>query len=224
MAMVGCLIVLFLIPGTFSQLKWVKLGPAVGSAPSARSDSSIGYDAKTNKAVIFGGKSTLTLGDTWNFNLATKIWSKVNQTTLPKGLSIPEPRFSMVFGAKNGSFYISTGEFSGGGKNKFYDDVVKFDIASQKWQRVEPKSSLRPEKRYGSGGGIHPSGNGLYVTHGFAGIRYSNTLKFDFKTERWETKFEGTNSYNPSYPHARCLHSAAMTGPDELVMYGGCLG
>lgn len=223
MSFLRSFLILYLIKGIYSQLRWIELKPN-SLAPSARSDSSIGFDAISNKVVIFGGKGKASLGDTWLFDLSSKNWSKVSDTVLSDGKSIPEPRFSMVFGVKDRNFYITTGEFSGGGKKVFYDDVLKFNMSSQKWEKIEPKGNLKPEKRYGSGGGIHPSGDGLYVTHGFASIRYSNTLKFDLKNQKWETKFEGTNSYNPSYPHARCLHSSAMTGPNEFIMYGGCLG
>ncbi|XP_048580915.1 uncharacterized protein LOC5512598 isoform X2 [Nematostella vectensis] len=130
----------------------------------------------------------------------------------------------MVYGSNGGHLYISTGEFSGGGTKAFYSDILRFNYSTSQWSLLEPKSSVRPEERYGSGGGIHPDGDGFFVTHGFADIRYSNTFKFDLETMKWEERFAGTNSYNPAYPHARCLHGSAMTARDELVLYGGCLG
>ncbi|EDO40900.1 predicted protein [Nematostella vectensis] len=206
-----------------TKLRWVELKPSSSQVPSARRDSSIGYDPNTDRVVIFGGRSDATLGDTWIFDLTSKTWSKVTETRV-NGKPVPEPRFSMVYGSNGGHLYISTGEFSGGGTKAFYSDILRFNYSTSQWSLLEPKSSVRPEERYGSGGGIHPDGDGFFVTHGFADIRYSNTFKFDLETMKWEERFAGTNSYNPAYPHARCLHGSAMTARDELVLYGGCLG
>jgi len=210
----------FLFHSANSQLKWVEL-KSNSTPPAGRRDAGIGYDASSNQVAIFGGKAGSILGDTWLFNITSMTWSKVADTKDKDGNVVPAKRFSMVYGSQNNYFYVSTGE---GSARVFFDDVNRFDFTTRKWEVLNTTTSLRPEKRYGSGGGVHPSGTGLYVTHGFSGVRYSNTLKFTFQTQKWEMKFAGTNSYNPSYPHSRCLHSSAMTEEDELVMYGGCLG
>lgn len=222
--MFGALLVLAFVQLSSSQLKWEKISPVSGRTPEPRRDSAIGYDSKNDRLIIFGGRGSSIFDDTWIFDIQTKKWSEVNKTSVPP----PEMRFSMVFGSTSTHFYISTGEKSG----KFFaDDIHRFDLSKLEWEKLEPRTSLKPEKRYGSGGGIWrdleagDEGDGFYVTHGFKdGQRYSNTLKFDFNKKEWQEKFGGTNSYNPSYPHARCLHAATMTNKDELVMYGGCLG
>lgn len=210
---------LTLVQLVYSQLKWENISAA---GPSPRRDSAIGYDSVNDRLILFGGRSSSSLDDTWIFDISSKTWRQVNETS-----NVPDKRFSMVFGSTKTDFYISTGEKSGG---TYFDDIHRFSLSNQKWEKVEPKGSLKPEKRYGSGGGIwrdleaDEEGDGFYVTHGFAGKRYSNTLKFDFVKKEWQEKFGGTNSYNPSFPHARCLHAATMTNKDELVMFGGCLG
>lgn len=224
MALTTACLLLFVVHTTLGQLKWVEIKPSTGTAPSARRDAGIGYDAARNQIVIFGGRgSGGILDDTWIFNLTSKAWTKVSETN-KDGKVVPENRFSMVYGSKGNYFYVSTGEGKTGSTRNFYDDINRFDFTTQKWEKLEPKTSIRPEKRYGGGGGVYQTGNGLYVTHGFAGKRYSNTFKFVFETQKWEIKFDGTNNYNPAAPHARCLHSGVMSDVDELVMYGGCLG
>ena len=151
---------------------------------------------------------------------------EVDATTDSQRVSIPEKRFSMVYGATGDYFYISTGEYTGPPRT-FFNDILRFSFLTRKWERLGENSEIKPQERYGSAGGIFDDGsgtNGFYVTHGFSGTRYSNTLKFDFEKDEWEEKFGGSNNYNPNYPHARCLHAGTMTKPDELVMYGGCLG
>ena len=227
--MLKSLIILLLVPLASSKLKWRLISPKNESElfPSPRRDSSIGFNRATNQLIIFGGKNDKTnLGDTWVFDLASKSWTKLDPTLDSKDVSIPEKRFSMVYGAAGDSFYISTGEYSGTPRT-FFNDILQFEFSTKKWKRLGENSNVKPEIRYGSAGGIFDDGsgkNGFYVTHGFSGTRYSNTLKFDFDKDEWEEKFSGSNNYNPNYPHSRCLHAGTMIKPDELVMYGGCLG
>lgn len=107
--------------------------------------------------------------------------------------------------------------------NTFFPN--SFDFRSQQWTRLS-QGTNPPEKRYGAAGGIYPGQSLLWMSHGFADIRYSNTFTYDLLNGRrkWVEEFTGTNSYNPLYPHARCIHGATPVTPDHLVLYGGCLG
>ena len=228
--MLKTLILLLLVPVASSKLKWRQLSAKDDSNqfPAPRRDSSIGFNRAANQLVIFGGKGKNgeNFNDTWIFDLQGRPnsanWTKVNT----QDQSIPEKRFSMVYGATGKYFYIATGEYSGSPRT-FFNDILQFDFSTQRWKRLDDNSPVKFEKRYGSAGGIFDDGsgkNGFYVTHGFSGLRYSNTYKFDIDAGEWEQKFSGSNNYNPNYPHARCLHAGTMIKPDELVMYGGCLG
>lgn len=226
--MLKTLIILLLAPLVSSKLSWRLISANTESVqfPAPRRDSSIGFHRATNTLVIFGGKGSSIFGDTWFYNLTSGLWVKLNGTINSQGVSIPEKRFSMVYGATGDNFYISTGEYTGPPRT-FFNDILRFSFSTRKWERLGENSEVKPEERYGSAGGIFDDGsgnNGFYVTHGFSGTRYSNTLKFDFEKSEWEEKFGGSNNYNPNYPHARCLHAGTMIKPDELVMYGGCLG
>ena len=220
----GLLSLLLLVRLGCCQLKWEKLNSTKSRAtPSPRRDSSIGYDQANGRLVVFGGRdSDGSLSDTWIYDIQTEKWREMNSS------STPERRFSMVYGSTSSHFYISTGEKASG---EFFNDVYRFNYSRLSWEEVEPRGNVRPEKRYGSGGGIwrtiagsDADGEGLYVTHGFAGERFSNTFKFDLAKLEWEEVFGGTSSYEPFLPHARCLHAATMTAGDQLVLYGGCLG
>ena len=102
---------LFIVAHAQDVLQWEKIIPSSNvTAPSGRRDSSIGYDAKRNRLVIFGGRSGPSqFADTWRFDLTNKTWSLVPPTTVG-GNTVPEKRFTIVFGSWNDSFYISTGE------------------------------------------------------------------------------------------------------------------
>lgn len=226
------LFLFFSVNLAYCQVQWSKIEVNTSSPqPAARRDGALGYLASEKILVLFGGRTSAGIvGDTWIFNISSRTWSKISETLAVDNTTIPEKRFSMVCGTwkpvdnSEESFYISTGEGRSGQSKVFFNDVVRFNLANKKWIKLDPKTSVRPEKRYGSGGGIYKDGNAIFVTHGFADERYSNTFKFDLNTNEWIEVFSGTNSYNPSFPHARCLHSATMTGKNEIVMFGGCLG
>lgn len=229
--MLRAAILLLLVPLASSQLRWRQISATNKSDqfPAPRRDSSIGFDKARNQLVIFGGRGDKNYGDTWIFDLGSETWTEVGATLESDGVSIPERRFSMVYGTEGDNFYVATGEFAGEGDlpRRFFNDIFRFNFSLKKWTRLGKDSKVKPEERYGSAGGIFDDGkggNGFYITHGFSGTRYSNTFKFDFAKDEWQEKFSGSNNYNPNYPHSRCLHSGTVIKPDELVMYGGCLG
>ena len=106
---------------------------------------------------------------------------------------------------------------------QFYNDVYKFDYGTQRWQKLNPTTSNAPETRYGASGGVHPDGDGLFLSHGFSGTRYANTFKFEFKSNSWITLKDDVGKYNPNGPHQRCLQSGAMLSKTKMIMFGGCL-
>lgn len=202
------------------QLQWRKLASssADNATLSARRDVAIGYDVMDNRLFVFGGRGGgKILDDTWYFDFDDKNWTEVKNS-----VKKPQPRFTMAFGVYKRSMYIATGE--GPGK-VFYNDVWRFNFATMQWEQLN-QGSNPPEKRYGAAGGIYPGESMLWMTHGFATKRYSNTFTYDLLDGRkkWIEEFTGTNSYNPKYPHARCVHGAHPVTPDHLIIYGGCLG
>ncbi|XP_078331514.1 uncharacterized protein LOC111130385 [Crassostrea virginica] len=175
----------------------------------------LGYFQTQNKLVVFGGRGGPITDDTWEFDLGTGTWNDVSAATRPGA------RFSMVYGVVGNFLYVTTGE--GPGK-VFYNDVWRYDVTSSTWTQVST-TGTPPRTRYGAAGGVYPGSSLLFVSLGFAGERYFDTLVLDTSTNHWATRFcEGyCHPYTPDYPNARCLHSGAMVDPDRLTIYGGCL-
>ncbi|XP_046858933.1 protein GLUTELIN PRECURSOR ACCUMULATION 3-like isoform X2 [Xenia sp. Carnegie-2017] len=203
---------------TYAQLQWMNLDSGNASnTPSVRRDMAIGYQREMRRVLIFGGRGNSgPLGDTWEYNLDTRQWKELTTN------NAIDKRFSVVSGVWKNGFYVSTGE---GENDAFFDDIWRLDLSSLNWTKL-PSGSTKPEERYGSAGGFYLNSSLLYLTHGFASNRFSNTFVYDVSkpNEGWREVFEGTNSYNPNYPHARCLHAAAMISQHKMVIYGGCLG
>jgi hypothetical protein len=210
------IVLYFTLPLIISaQLKWTKLS-SVNRGPSPRRDIAIGYDSKNKEILVYGGRGGRIFSETWAFDLISLEWRELN-TSNDIGR-----RFSVVSGVWNNGFYVATGQVG----SQFFDDMWRLDLSTLVWRQL-PSGSSKPEKRYGAAGGFFQHGNSslFYLTHGFASKRYSNTFVYDVsKNEGWKEIFEGTSSYNPNYPHARCLHSATMLSTHKFVMYGGCLG
>ncbi|KAK6191787.1 hypothetical protein SNE40_003381 [Patella caerulea] len=229
---IAALIIVLLSKSVEGQLKWERLDRGIGDAPSPRRDMGFGYDAVRDRLVLFGGKPG-PLQDTWIYEFSTGKWRMVTVS------SRPPARFSMVSGVSGDFFYIATGE----GKNKeFFSDIWRFDLRLEVWEEIPTQSRpdfysqvewqarnttwIGPEPRYGAAGGIYANGGEqLYVALGFSTVRYHNTYSYDTRQLRWHLEYcRDCNSYNPSYPHARCLHAGTMIDKDEMVIFGGCLG
>ena len=209
-------VITFAFSSTEAQLTWKRLNDGAGIAPAARRDHAMAVDSLRNRVIIFGGRDGGTVfEDTWSFDLATNAWSEINTTS-----SRPQSRFSFVYGISGDAFYISTGE--GPGK-ALYDDVWKFTLSTDTWQKLNP-TGKKPATIYGAAGGFYSNtSTKFFLTHGFStAVRYANTLVYDITRNHWTEVFEDKSSYTFGHPNARCLLSGTMVAEDQLAIYGGC--
>ncbi|XP_064602897.1 uncharacterized protein LOC135468528 [Liolophura sinensis] len=203
-----------------AQLKWRLEDDGQSVAPTRRRDAGLGYEPESNVLVLFGGKdiNNKHLDDTWIYSIYSGRWRNATSTDRPPA------RRSFVYGSVGKRFFIATGE----GK-PLLNDIWEFNFTSESWKQLPQKTcdteSQIPQPRYGGAGGIHPDSDQLYVSLGFGKVRYFDTFVYNISKKCWKEVTSGaSNVYNPSYPHARCLHGGAMTDKNELVIFGGCLG
>ena len=61
---------------------WTELAPS--AAPSPRAGARIGYDARSNRSVLFGGSAAGgTLNDTWAYDFEANVWTAKNPEVRP---------------------------------------------------------------------------------------------------------------------------------------------
>lgn len=169
------------------------------TAPSARSNESMTYDAATNEIVLFGGQnSNGYLGDTWVFNCTHSNCTSGQWTQ--KNIPGPSPRASaaMAYDSEAGPGYpkkATTGYvvlFGGKGPSGALGDTWEFTGTA--WIQLHPADS--PSPRYGAGitddprpTGTVPSINQsqeVMLVGGTNGTAYFNdTWEFNGTTESW---------------------------------------
>jgi hypothetical protein len=52
--------------------------PETGTPPSARIHPALALDSKSQKLYTYGGRSDTILGDMWEFDLNSKLWSEIH--------------------------------------------------------------------------------------------------------------------------------------------------
>ncbi len=114
--------------------------------------------------------------------------------------------------AAHNRLLISTGELSAG---SFYNDVWALDLSANAWSQVMV-TGARPNPRYGAAGGV--AGGALFVSHGFTDQgRFNDTWAFDLGSNQWQDVSPASGR-----PLPRCLHNAAFSNEQEMVLFGGC--
>lgn len=180
-------------------------------SPPARHDHSAVFDPVRQQVVIFGGRDTGPLGDTWIFDLATRGWRAVSGAG-------PAPRFG------HGDVYDAAGRrmllVMGQGAD-FYNDAWAFDLDREVWAELKPnqRGSADPRPRYGQSAALDAQGRVL-ISHGFSDQgRFDDTWAFDTVAARW---INLTPTHGPK-PLNRCLHALVyQAAANRLILFGGC--
>lgn len=194
------------IVGSWTQLVYTNTGP------SPRYDHAAIFDSVRNQLVVFGGRGSGTLGDTWALDIGTRTWREITSTLKPA------PRFGhgAVYDADNRRMLVVMGEGSA-----FFNDVWSFNLDSEVWTELKASAviSTSPQPRYGQSVALDSQGR-LLISHGFTTQgRFDDTWAFDPSSATWIelTPTTGTR------PLKRCLHSLAYdAASNRLFLFGGC--
>ncbi|KZT60171.1 hypothetical protein CALCODRAFT_515554 [Calocera cornea HHB12733] len=216
-------------------LQWINLGSfASGTPPNAVKDAMIGYDATSDKLIVFGGSSSAgqQTGETTLFDFKTLTWGVPNT---PNGLNAsPPPRSLAVAGGDYAASYRTAFTMYGGlGTGGPLDDLWSFDFISQFWSAGRINTSIPgPGARYGASGGTDPLvANAQQLTTSMIIVGGSDGT--NFYNDAWELLITGTLSsnnvnmtegtWNKLSPGNANLAPAALEGQARVVLPGSTL-
>lgn len=110
--------------------RWRALEQPLGQQPSARILPGMAYDADAKKIVLFGGDDLARcLGDTWVYDCARRVWSKVEAGDAPQARAA----HAMVY-VPDQKVVLLAGGYSGGWKP--LRDVWAFSTAKGEWTKL----------------------------------------------------------------------------------------
>ena len=189
--------------------EWAQI-EAANSGPVARLDHTVILDPVRNLLVVFGGKTTEPLRDTWIFDLESRSWREVRASSAPDA----RRGHTAIYDAPRRRMVIFGGQRSG-----FFNDVWSFDLDAETWEELAV-SGDRPVPRYGTSAVLDSLRNRMVMSHGFSSEgRFDDTWAFDLTRNRWT---ELTPSGGPK-PLNRCLHDAVYDkANDRMLLFGGC--
>ena len=183
---------------------------STSSAPSARFDGTIAYDATGKQVFLFGGYDTTPKNDLWSYSVEQGMWTAIRTTG-----TAPPARFgqTLLLDSTRRRLIVYGGQGA-----TFYSDVWVLDLASRAWKQLAGDDS-GPPRRYAHSAIYEPVRDRMVISHGFTTSgRLDDTWAFDFATNTWR-------DLNPSGPRPlkRCLHHASYDGErGQMYLYGGC--
>lgn len=209
-------IVLFYIvlSNAVSISQWSKINTS-GSVPHLKNAAAI-YDPLGNRMIVFGGRNAAgePVDVIWSLNLLNNSWVQI----VPSGGPNPPARFThnAHYHQNENAMIIWSGQ---GVSSALYNDVWKFNFASNSWSLVWPDGNAMgvPVKRYGTASVFEPVSGKITTFGGFtANGRFDDTWSFDVNSLIWQDR---TNSVHPP---KRCLHSAVYASDlGRFIIYGG---
>lgn len=113
---------------------WTTVAAPSRSRMAARAHSAMAWDPVHKKVVLFGGRMSAVMGDTWLFDPASRTWTQA-ATRCKAGTTCPLPRsgHKMVWSSVLGRIVLFGGE-PGGTAGVVYNDVWTFDGAA--WTKL----------------------------------------------------------------------------------------
>jgi hypothetical protein len=177
---------------------WSAIG--TGAAPSARSGAAIAFDPLLGGDLLFGGRGTVALGDTWL--LRGSNWTSIPESTAPSaraGAAMawdPAGGYLLLFGGSNGSGY----------------DGDSWSFQAGRWVPLAPL--VQPSARANSSLALDPTSGHLVLFGGTDGFPLGDTWMFSAGV--WTNV--GTQSAPPARSSAVLAEDPEASG---VVLFSG---
>ena len=193
---------------------WIEVSPT-GELPAAR-DGHSGILTNTERLWIYGGTDTTNnfLNDIWFIDLQdisnTPFWMEVSAQNAPSARN----RHSAVFSSMSEMWV-----FGGANNDGYRNDLWLLEASSPSWSQIAYKCCSTPNPRINHRA-VFSSDQLMWI---FAGW---DEVSISLVNELWYLDFQedppGWYQKNPSTsPSQRVEHSAALSGTNQLWIYGG---
>ena len=181
------------------------------TAPPARANHVLAFDAARGEVMLFGGLSTSTTAynDTWAWNGATQTWVGRMPATSPGARQAHAGAFDTTRGE-----LVTFGGLVGVGANAYGRDTWAWSSALQTWAKKSPLAS--PSARYGHTLVFDSNRKEVLLFGGWSGASSNETWVWNGATQSWAQRTPAV-SPPPRFAHAVAFDSAR----NEVVLFGG---
>jgi N-acetylneuraminic acid mutarotase len=193
----------------YPENRWTKLNPITG--PSGRSSPGMVYDPINDRVILFGGITyNQSFNDTWELDIDTYEWRKIETLDAPIKVADPE----MVFDEINQEIVLFGGYINQG----YFDETWTFGVDSNIWNKLTV--STHPSSRYGHRMIYSNFDDEIYLFGGHA-FNGTDTINHDMWSYDCSSR---TWSEIPSsiWPSSRYWHGLTYDSVYErIVLFGG---
>jgi N-acetylneuraminic acid mutarotase len=184
---------------------------ATGPLPAARATQAMVYDPSTGKVMVFGGfDGTSYYNDTWAFDPATNVWTKLS----PAG-SVPGARagHSLVYDSNSAKMIL----FGGWNGSDELNDTWAYDPATNTWTNLRPTGRI-PTARDSQAMAYDPDSKVMILFGGWSSLKeYNDTWVYDPAANTW-TDLEPAGTV----PSARALQQMVYDPVvKKMTLFGG---
>lgn len=178
--------------------------------PSARMTHGMAFISQTNSILLFGGLdavNTSRMDDTWEFNLETELWEKLNLDKSPS----PRSDMSMYYDESLNKVFLFGGYSSTDSK---LSDTWEFNIENRTWSEVN--CSLIPRARYGHQMVYNSKSQEGILFGGNNNGMMNNLWTFNGSTSTWS---EVSVSNPPTVRYWHCMTYVPVS--NSIFVFGG---
>lgn len=185
--------------------RWRNVSASLSTAPPARYQGGMVWDAADSEIVLFGGRSPTTeMSDTWTWSHG--VWTQLSPTQSPPARF----QLSMTYDAAAG-YVLLYGGAANGGSTLFSDS---WEFKAGEWSQLSPSGSVPPARRAASMA-YDASSDSVVLFGGYSGSADSDT--WSFSDGNWSQLSPAM--VPPARWDAGMAFDPTAGGP---VLYGGC--
>lgn len=190
------------------------------STVTARSRQEMCYDSLRGDIYIFGGMNeTGYNNDTWKYNVAGGVWTKLATGGTPPG---PRGAHDIVYDSFSDDIYLFSGKDKDSPSERILNDFYRYNVSTMNWTKLSLPAGKSPPPRIHYGFTYDRTNLRIYLTGGYyydtSSTFFSDLWEYNPFTDSWTEKV-----VERPYPGASLDSELVSAGGarTELYMYGG---